>query len=111
MVDDDELIRQFVVRLMSQERCLVLSASNGEEALKVSRRYPGKIDVLITDIEMPGLKGTELVARLRVERPGIKALLITGSDCRRQDHALPVLAKPFCVETLKEKVWEIMAVS
>lgn len=107
VVDDDETIRCLVRRFLQCEGFFVLSASDGQEAMKVSRLCPGRIDLLITDIDMPKLNGTQLCEMLRQERPGTKVILMTGSDAKSLTH--PVLTKPFQPETLTAKVTEVLA--
>lgn len=64
VADDEALIRNLVTLLLQQNGHLVLSAANGHEGLELSRRYPGTIDLVITDVEMPRLNGTDLCAHL-----------------------------------------------
>jgi CheY-like chemotaxis protein len=114
VVDDNALFRGMVMGLVRREGYFVLSAADGQEALQLSREYSGLIDLVITDVEMPRLKGTDLCARLIEERPGIQVLLISASDLRinvGQNVNLPFLRKPFDGETLKARVRAILAAS
>src|SRR5271169_5819438 len=102
VADDAVLIRNLVTLLMQQEGYFVLSAADGHEGLELSRRYPGSIDLVITDVQMPRLNGTDLCAHLLEERPGIKVLLMSGADMREivsQNIDLPFLPKPFNGQT------------
>ena len=111
VADDAVLIRNLVTLLMQQEGYFVLSAADGHEGLELSRHYPGSIDLVITDVQMPRLNGTDLCAHLLEERPGIKALLMSGADIReivRQNVDLPFLPKPFDGQTLKARVRAIL---
>ena len=97
---------------MQQEGYFVLSAADGHEGLELSRKYPGAIDLVITDVEMPRMNGTDLCGHLMEERPGIKMLVMSGkdiSDIVRQNANMPFLPKPFNGETLKAKVHAILA--
>jgi DNA-binding response OmpR family regulator len=88
------------------------SAADGHEGLELSRKYPGVIDLLITDVEMPRMNGTDLCGHLMEERPGIKVLVMSGreiSEMIRQNANMPFLPKPFNGETLKAKVRAILA--
>jgi CheY-like chemotaxis protein len=112
VADDEVLIRNLVTLLMQREGHFVLSAADGHEGLELSRKYPGLIDLLITDVQMPRLNGTDLCAHLLEERPGIKVLVMSGSDMSeivRQNVHLLFLPKPFDGETLKAKVRAILA--
>src|SRR5437763_8910514 len=70
-------------------------------------KYPGAIDLLITDVDMPRMNGTDLCGHLMEERPGIKVLVMSGadmSDIISQNANMPFLPKPFNGQTLKAKV-------
>jgi DNA-binding response OmpR family regulator len=111
VADDEAEILDLVTSLMEAAGYLVLPASDGHEALELSRRYPGTIDLVITDVEMPRLNGTDLCSHLLEERPGIKVLVMSGKDMdklRRDAASLPVLPKPFDCETLKAKVQALL---
>jgi DNA-binding response OmpR family regulator len=112
VADDEALVRNLVTLLLQQDGHLVLSAANGHEGLELSRRYPGTIDLVITDEQMPRLNGTDLCAHLLEERPGIKALVMSGADMSEivsQNINLPFLPKPFDGKTLLARVRTILA--
>ena len=112
VVDDEALIRNLVTLLLQHDGYFVLSAADGHEGLDLSRRYPGAIDLVITDANMPRLNGTDLCAHLIEERPGIKVLVMSGADISeiiRQNANLPFLPKPFDGETLKKSVRAILS--
>jgi DNA-binding response OmpR family regulator len=97
---------------MQQDGHFVLSAADGHEGLELSRQYPGSIDLVITDLQMPRLNGTDLCAHLMAERPGIKVLVMSGADITEivsQNANLPFLPKPFDGQTLKARVRAILA--
>ena len=112
VADDEPLIRNLVTLLMQREGHFVLSAADGQEGLELSRKYAGLIDLLITDVNMPRMNGTDLRGHLMEERPGIKVLVMSGADMREiigQNANLPFLPKPFDGQTLKAKVRAILA--
>ena len=112
VADDEPLIRNLVTLLMQHEGYFVISAADGHEGLELSRKYPGAIDLVITDVEMPRMNGTDLCGHLMEERPGIKMLVMSGKDISeiiRQNANMPFLPKPFNGETLKAKVRAILA--
>jgi DNA-binding response OmpR family regulator len=114
VADDAVLIRNLVTLLLQDDGHLVLSAADGYEGLELSRDYPGPIDLLITDVEMPRMNGTDLYGHLVQERPGIKVLLMSGAEVGEivsQNANLPFLPKPFDGQTLKGRVREILAIS
>jgi CheY-like chemotaxis protein len=112
VADDEVMVRNLVTILMQTEGYFVLAAADGHEALELSRKYPGTIHLVITDVQMPRLNGTDLCARLLEERPGIKVLVMSGADMTEivsQNVNLPFLPKPFDGETLKARVRAILA--
>lgn len=109
VVDDNEIICGLVRIFLQSEGYPVLSAADGRSALEFSRTYPGTIDLVITDVEMPWLRGTELVPYLLKERPGIKVIVMTGRQ--RTDIAFPLLPKPFDGKMLMTKVYEVLTSS
>jgi DNA-binding response OmpR family regulator len=114
VADDEVMIRNLVRLLLQTNGYVVLSASDGQEGLELSRKYPGKIDLVITDVEMPRLNGMNLIAHLLEERPGIKSIVMSGSEMNeivRQNINLPFLPKPFDGETLLVRVREVLGAS
>jgi DNA-binding response OmpR family regulator len=112
VADDEPLIRNLVTLLLQHDGYFVISAADGHEGLELSRKYPGVIDLLITDMEMPRMNGTDLCGHLMEERPGIKMLVMSGKDISeiiRRNANMPFLPKPFNGETLKAKVRAILA--
>jgi DNA-binding response OmpR family regulator len=111
VADDEVMIRNLVTILLQREGYIVLSASDGQEGLELSRKYPGIIDLVITDVDMPRMNGTDLCAHLREERPGIKVIVMSGAEMGeivRQNVNLPFLPKPFDGEALLERVHLIL---
>ena len=114
VADNEVMVRNLVTLLMQGEGHLVLAAADGHEGLELSRNYPEPIDLLITDVQMPRMNGTDLAGHLMEERPGIKVLLTSGADVREivsQNANMPFLPKPFDGQTLKTRVREILAAS
>ena len=112
VADDEALIRNLVTLLLQHDGYFVLSAADGHEGLELSRQYPGTIDLVITDGQMPRLNGADLCAHLLEERPGIKALVMSGADMREivsQNINFPFLPKPFDGQALRARVRAILA--
>jgi DNA-binding NtrC family response regulator len=78
LVDDEEPVRHLVRMMLEMDGCTVLEAHNGEEAQEVADRHGNGIDLLVTDIMMPGIGGLELAQRLVARRPGLRVLFISG---------------------------------
>ena len=112
VADDEPLIRNLVTLLLQHDGYFVLSAADGHEGLHLSRKYPGVIDLLITDMQMPRMNGTDLRGHLMEERPGIKVLVMSGAEIGeilKQNANLPFLPKPFDGETLRANVRALLA--
>ena len=106
------MFRRFVTLMMRNEGYSVLSASDGYEALELSRKHPGPIDLVITDLQMPRLDGAELCGHLIKERPEIKLLMMSGADTGEitsRNANLPFLPKPFDGQALKARVQALLA--
>ncbi|MEW6281313.1 MAG: ATP-binding protein, partial [Candidatus Eremiobacterota bacterium] len=78
LVEDDPAVRKLVARVLTACGYRVLAAEQGEQALELAGRHEGAIDLLITDIVMPGMNGRQLSERLSRERPDLKTLFISG---------------------------------
>jgi len=112
VADDEVMIRNLVTILLQRQNYIVLSASDGQEGLELSRKYPGTIDLVITDVQMPRLNGMDLCTHLLKERPGIKVIVMSGADMSEivsQNANLPFLPKPFDGEALLERVRALLA--
>jgi two-component system, cell cycle sensor histidine kinase and response regulator CckA len=100
VVDDELSLRQVLVRQLRSEGYNVVEAGYGLEALAVARSSSEPIDLVLSDIVMPGMIGTELAQRLLAEHPGIRVVLMSAHtldplvDPSRPGN-VPVLAKPF----------------
>src|SRR5208282_4773952 len=92
----------------------VLVAEDGEEALQVEARHAGKINLLLTDIVMPGINGRVLAERLLLKQPGTRVLYISGYTDNfiavqgALEHGMVLLNKPFTEEALIRKVREVL---
>jgi PAS domain S-box-containing protein len=110
VVEDDEPIRRLVVRSLVEAGFKVLEAADGVDALRTSREYPGEIEVVLTDVVMPRMGGTELVAVLRRERPAIRVLYTSGyaeeffARHGELEPGIELLAKPYTPALLIERV-------
>ena len=111
LVDDQEPVRQFVARALAQLGHTVLEAESGAQALALAAAHDGAVDLLVSDVLMPGLSGPDLAAQLRAGRPGLRVLFISGHTDDTVDVTAAhtyFLAKPFTVDTLALKVSEAL---
>jgi signal transduction histidine kinase len=109
LAEDEPAVRAIVREFLEERGYLVLVAAEGKEALEFSRAYAGPIDLLVTDLLMPALSGTELAERLFEERPGIGVLFLSGYSDGNVDSFLghpdvDLLQKPFGAHELVERV-------
>ncbi len=81
IVDDEEAIRTFVNRVLSDAGYKTALAADGAEALEVAAKME-RLDVLLTDVMMPGMQGDELARRVRQREPAVKVLYLTGYSDR-----------------------------
>jgi two-component system cell cycle sensor histidine kinase/response regulator CckA len=114
LVEDEESVRQLVRETLESKGYKVLEADNGEAALQIVSGYSGKIDMLITDVVMPGMSGRELSARLCASCPQTKVLYLSGytEDAIVHEGVIDpdtaFLQKPFTLQMLARKVREVL---
>jgi two-component system cell cycle sensor histidine kinase/response regulator CckA len=115
VVDDEEMVRGVITRLLESAGYTVLAADNGEDALAAMQEHHEPVDLVISDIEMPQMDGLELVAFLRAAYPNLPALLVSGQSPQflidnrhRIDAETHFLAKPFTPATLLGRVKKLL---
>jgi CheY-like chemotaxis protein len=109
LVEDEALLRRLVRAVLEEHGYDVIEAASGEEALELSRRYPGRIDLVLSDVLMPRMHGTELVPRLLARRPGMRVLFMSASLGDVSSRPEPLLVKPFTLDALERAVREALA--
>ena len=107
LADDEVLIRDVACKVLQSAGYFVLAANDGEEALNISRHYPGTIHALLSDVNMPNLDGLELREQILLERPETKVLLMSG-QLESPAGSIPFLRKPFGCSVLKERVHQLL---
>ena len=113
VVEDEDKIRQLAVDALRELGYIVLQASGGEAALTLLETQP-RVDLLLTDILMPGMPGTQLAEQVEAQRPEIKLLYMSGypSDGIVSDgvvaDGVALLSKPFTVAQLAAKVRQVL---
>ncbi|MCB0166126.1 MAG: response regulator, partial [Anaerolineae bacterium] len=115
LVEDEDMIRDLAQRTLLKHGYLVLEAKNGQEALDVFNEYSGTIDLLLTDIVMPGrIAGDKLAQIVMSLHPDIKVLYISGhpKDIRLTQNFITqnsaFLQKPFTPTMLAHKVQDVL---
>jgi len=114
LAEDEQDVREVAREFLESGGYTVIEARDGAEALKRVEKHQGIIDLLITDMVMPGMTGQELTGRLLQSRPEIRVLYMSGyseraaADSARGDSCMRLLAKPFSRWALLRAVHEIL---
>ena len=110
LVEDEDGIRRLMHSYLEQEGYQLLEARNAEEAESIAAVYQEAIDILVTDVVMPGITGPQLAERIKQLRPGVKVLFVSGyrRDTPETNDAvkpgLALLPKPFVASELQRRV-------
>ncbi len=114
IVDDDRIILDLMIQTLKPLGFQALFASNGAEAIEISDNTQGKIDLLVTDVVMPGMSGWELAETIRESRPDIKLIFSSGYlDSPTvlnhiMEKGLTFLSKPFTPRSLAAMVQKVL---
>jgi DNA-binding response OmpR family regulator len=115
VVDDEPSQRKFIRRVLGEAGYNVLEAADYDEALVIHSQYRGNLDVLLTDVSLPGRNGYELVKSLLAVTPGLRAIFtsgLTGSEvCRFYGMAttdMHFLEKPFTPAQLLQRIRNVL---
>jgi DNA-binding response OmpR family regulator len=114
LVEDEDSVRELVRETLALRGYRVLEADNGESGLRVAQEHGDEIDILITDVVMPGMGGRELAKRLMGLRSQLGVLYLSGytEDAIVNHGALDpgtaFLQKPFTLQKLAQKVREVL---
>jgi PAS domain S-box-containing protein len=114
LVEDETLVRQLTHEILRRSGYRVLEAAGGAEALRLLHDHADRIDLLLTDVVMPGMSGYELVERARPLRPDMRILFVSGYSeeaiTRQRQLATDVelLAKPFTPGVLTAKIRQLL---
>jgi PAS domain S-box-containing protein len=114
LVEDEPAVRSVVAEMLEGSGYTVLAAGDGSEALALSAAHEGDIDLLVTDVVMPGMSGQEVARRIAAERPSTRTLFVSGYnvDAIQQQGVLApgagFLEKPFTAADLAHKARELL---
>ena len=112
VVEDEASVRQAIVNMLEALGHSVADVQNGTEALDLIRSR-NDVDLVVSDMAMPGLSGRELASTLRDERPELPVLLVTGyltrAKCCESQDGPPVLGKPFTSDELSSAVSQALS--
>ena len=114
LVEDEELVRSLARRVLEKKGYRVFVAPSGADALDLFPTIPARVDLVVTDVVMPGMGGRELAGRLRDQHPGLRVLFMSGytaDEVLRQGieaEAEHFIQKPFTPDGLARKVREVL---
>ena len=114
LVEDDPSVRELTLRSLNYFGYRVIVSANGEEALKKFKQNNIHVDLLITDVIMPGMSGKKLVDLIRKKKPGLKVLFMSGyseDQISKQgvlDKEINFIQKPFAPMDLVKRLREIL---
>jgi len=114
VAEDEAAVRGLVRVVLESAGYFVLEACDGREALDVARDHEGRVDLLVTDVIMPGMNGRDLSRALRQDRPDIRVLFTSGYtdsvvvQAGLLSPATSFLQKPFAPATLLEVIRDLL---
>jgi len=108
LAEDEAAIRRLICTTLEREGYTVLAAENGDEAVHLVARHHGRIDLLVSDLIMPGMSGADLASSLVAQYPSLKVMHITGyaasAEVQKLNPGVPLLNKPFTPRELVARV-------
>lgn len=114
LVEDDEMVHSLAHTVLAAQQYAVMSARNAQEALSIARTHAGHIALLVTDMVMPGMTGSQLAVQMKLLRPDIKIIMTSGYADRGKEFlesfgpTAAFLQKPYTPDSLTGKVREIL---
>ena len=114
LVEDDPMVREVTRRILGGAGCEVVPATGPEGALQLMAGGETEVDMLLTDVVMPGTSGPELAERLREARPGLRVLFMSGytddalTRLKLAPGTIALLPKPFSAVDLTRRVREVL---
>jgi two-component system cell cycle sensor histidine kinase/response regulator CckA len=109
-VEDEDAVRGVAAKLLRARGYEVMEAASGEEALELAEEHAGEIDLMISDVVMPGMQGPELLKQAREYLGSAPVMFISGyaesefSDLLEGERNVSFLPKPIDIKTLAERV-------
>jgi two-component system cell cycle sensor histidine kinase/response regulator CckA len=114
LVEDEDVVRGLARRILEQAGYSVVEAGRAAEALGFCEEHIGEIDLLLTDVVMPGMSGKELADHLQLQRPDLKLLFMSGYTDEAignhgiLDSSVQLIQKPFTASGLTKKVRDVL---
>ena len=114
LVDDEETIRKLAAEILGKLGYSIIPAESGEKALSIYEHEKDHIDLVILDLIMPGMGGSETYKRLKQINPGVRVLVSSGSNLDREGRNIfpegvpEFIQKPYRLEVLSQKLAEML---
>jgi two-component system cell cycle sensor histidine kinase/response regulator CckA len=114
LTEDEQDVREIAREFLESGGYKVIEAKNGREAITIAAEHRGKIDLLVTDMVMPGMTGQELAVHLQQEHPGLSVVFMSGysehaaTEMANADPSVRLLTKPFSRSAILRTVREIL---
>lgn len=109
VVEDDNIVRMLIVDVLEELEFKVLEADGGEQALQVLQDANKHIDLMMTDVGLPGMDGRELATEARKLRPALPILFASGyAESIDVPAGMQVIGKPFSIDQLRDKVKAVL---
>jgi len=114
LVEDEEMVRGLMCEVLEREGYEVLPCSHPKEGIEVSQRHGGRIDLLLTDVVMPGMNGREMANRILETLPELQVVFMSGyaehvlMQEGEMDTHFEYLQKPFTLQTLTRKLAQLL---
>jgi two-component system cell cycle sensor histidine kinase/response regulator CckA len=114
LVEDEDAVRDFAVRALTMRGYKVIDACGGEEALELIEEHAAEIDLVISDVVMPGMDGPALVKEIRKANPAMRVILMSGyaegafRNAGDRPEDCHFISKPFSLKALTEKVRDVL---
>lgn len=114
IVDDEKMVRTCIARAMERRGWAVITAASGATALRLMKRC--SIDVVLTDLLMPGMNGIELLGKLQDAAPHVPVMFMSGHPYQVQRSPIPlpcwapppeVIAKPFTLAAIADRITKL----
>ena len=115
VVEDYAVLRRLVSQVLESTGYTVVEATDGEQGIECFREHSDEIDLILTDVVMPTLSGTEMVRKVLEVNPSMRIIFMTGTCANAglrnmEGKNFPVLEKPFTVQQLTNTVHECLAI-
>ncbi len=111
VAEDDAGVRGFLVTILERKGYQLLVAVDGSEAISILADEAIAIDAILSDVDMPGASGLEVLAFARARRPGIGAVLASGTNLWTADQAasgVTLLQKPFTIDQVLDAIEAVL---